>query len=235
MKPVRRVDLLLVLLGLGLVGGGGVGAYRYLHNRATGPSPNASASASAGSPKDFRLVPVEAYMRTYLQLFGGLAPLAVQQRARGPEKLFDTWDDYVSSLGLPDYKIDAPRQTQTNALMVATFERLGVALCDRAAENDLEAKQPVPVDKRVIFAFDVPKGELDAAGFAPRFDVLHRTFLGYPASLAPAERTTRFFDLYRSIVSEHESKGEKSKLKPEDSGWAAVCYGLVRHPEFHLY
>lgn len=234
MKPPRRVDLAVVVLGLGLVAGGGLGAYKLLSNRAANASAP-SGNASDAVAKDFRLVPVESYMRTYLQLFGGLAPLQVQQRARGPEKLFDTWDDYVSALGLPDYKIDVPRQTQTNALMVATFERLGIALCDRAAEADLESKQPIPVEKRTIFAFDVPKGELDAAAFAPRFDVLHRTFLGYPASLAPPSRTTRFYDLYRSIVSEHREKGEKSKLTAEDSGWAAVCYGLVRHPEFHLY
>ncbi len=219
---------------LGLVAGGGLAAYKLISNRAANAAAP-SASVSEVVTKDFRLVPVESYMRTCLQLFGGLAPLEAQQRARGPEKLFDTWDDYVSALGLPDYKIDVPRQTQTNAIMVATFDRLGIALCDRAAEADLESKQPIAVDKRTVFAFEVPSGELDAAGFAPRFDVLHRTFLGYPASLAPASRTTRFYDLYRSIVSEHRQKGEKSKLTPEDSGWAAVCYGLVRHPEFHLY
>ena len=24
-------------------------------------------------------------------------------------------------------------------------------------------------------------------------------------------------------------------LTPAQNGWASVCYGLVRHPEFHLY
>jgi hypothetical protein len=182
-------------------------------------------------------------MRTYLHLFGGLAPLEVQKRARGAEGngLFDTWDDYVSALGFPDHRLDIPRQIQTNALMVATFERLGVALCDRAVEHDLRpAKGQGPERERVIFAFDLPAGPLDAREFAPRFDVLHRTFLGYPAALAPRAREPRFFALYEAIVSEHAKDAPnghagKSRFTPQEAGWAAVCYGLVRHPEFHLY
>src|SRR6185312_13647600 len=151
------------------------------------------------APKeDLRLVPPEVYMRTYMQLFGALAPGDVQKRARGGDgnALFDSWDDYVSALGFPDYRLDIPRQTQTNALMVATFERLGVALCDRAVEHDLKAPKggsPPAIGQRAIFAFDVPRGELDAQEFATRFDVLHRTFLGYPASLAPPQRGARFY------------------------------------------
>jgi hypothetical protein len=231
-RPQKRIDILLVVLLAGVLAGAGIVAYRFLASRRESAS---QADAGEAPKTDARLVPVEAYMLTYLDLFGGLAPLQVQQRARGPDGLFDTWDDYLSALGLPDYKLDVPRQTQTNALMVATFERLGVALCDRAVQSDLEAKEPEPVDKRVVFAFDVPKGVLDEAGFVPRFDVLHRTFLGYPVSLAPADRTKRFFDLYHSIVTEHASGSPHSKFTPEDSGWAAVCYGLVRHPEFHYY
>lgn len=192
------------------------------------------------APKeDLRMVPPEVYMRTYLQLFGGLAPLEVQKLARGKDgaQLFDNWDAYVSALGLPDYRTDIPRQTQTNALMVATFERLGVALCDRAVEHDLKSKTPAPLSERAIFAFDLPPvaSELDASLFSPRFDVLHRTFLGYPAALAPPARTERFFALYRDIVEHHKTSAPKSKFTPEEAGWAAVCYGLVRHPEFHLY
>jgi hypothetical protein len=193
------------------------------------------------APKaDLRMVPPEVYMRTYLTLFGGLAPLEAQKRARGGDgaALFDTWDDYVSALGFPDYRLDVPRQTQTNALMVATFERLGVALCDRAVEHDLKGPrgaEPPPVGERVIFAFDLPRGEVDEAAFAPRFDVLHRTFLGYPAALAPPERAKRFFRLYRDIAAGHVKAAPKSRFSPAEAGWAAVCYGLVRHPEFHLY
>jgi hypothetical protein len=181
-----------------------------------------------------RMVPPEAYMRTYLTLFGGLAPLAVQEKARGADgaQLFDVWDEYFSALGFPDYRIDMPRATQTNALMVATFERLGIALCDRAVEHDIKARS-APL---TVFAFDPSTGPIDRAAFESRFDVLHRTFLGYPAKLAPPERTTRFFVLFQDTVKRHEKPGTpKSRFTPQEAGWANVCYGLVRHPEFQLY
>ena len=194
-------------------------------------------SEDSAPKSDLRLVPPEVYMRTYLQLFGGLAPLALQKRARGKDSasLFDTWDDYVSALGFPDYRSDVPRQTQTNALMVAAFERLGVALCDRAIEHDLKAKPRVAIGSRLIFDFDVPETPLDSADFAKGFDELHRTFLGYPAALAPAERGPRFFHMYQQIVAERAKSGPPSRLSPSEAGWAAVCYGLIRHPEFQLY
>ena len=200
------------------------------------PLPSRGVLAEDTAPKeDLRMVPPEAYMRTYLQLFGALAPLDVQKRARGKDgaQLFDTWDDYVSALGFPDYRLDVPRLAQTNALMVATFERLGVALCDRAVEHDLQAHPPLA--ERAIFAFDEPRNVVDAAEFTPRFDVLHRTFLGYPASLAPPQRVPRFFLLYREVAADHVKADPKSRFTPDEAGWAAVCYGLVRHPEFHLY
>ena len=184
-----------------------------------------------------RLVPPEVYIRTYLSLFGGLSPIDAQTAAKGQDgaQLFDTWNDYLSSLGLPDYRIDIPRQTQSNTLMLATFERLGVALCDRALEKDLLGAAPPPQSARLIFAFDAP-AQLDEEGFSSRFDVLHRTFLGYPAALAPADRTARYFALYSDTVARHAvPDAGKSRFSPAQSGWAAVCYGLVRHPEFHLY
>lgn len=184
-----------------------------------------------------RLVPPETYIRTYLHLFGGLAPTEAQAalRAKDGNDLFDTWNDYLSSLGFPDYRVDIPRAGQTNTLMLATFERLGVALCDRSLEHDLGATPP-PVDQRFVFAFDPGTGSPDVASFAPRFDVLHRTFLGYPASLGPADRTARFFDLYTSTVATHSAAGAPtSRFTPDQAGWAAVCYALVRHPEFQLY
>jgi hypothetical protein len=196
-------------------------------------------SAMDTTPKqDRRLVPAEAYVRTYLQLFGGLAPLEVQRRARGADggTLFDTWDDYLSALGFPDYRLDLPRGTQTNALMIAAFERLGVALCDRAVEHDLKGKPPPLTRDRLIFAFEPPAGEVSAAAFGRGFDVLHRTFLGYPARLAPPGREALFFDLYQKTVARHREPGApRSRFTPVESGWATVCYGLVRHPEFHLY
>ena len=205
------------------------------------PLPAHGVVAQDTSPKeDLRMVPPEVYLRTYLRLFGVLAPIDVQKRARGGDggALFDTWNDYVSALGLPDYRLDIPRQTQTNALMVATFERLGVALCDRAVEHDLRSPKggaPAGPDEKVIFAFDLPRGEVDERAFAPRFDVLHRTFLGYPASLAPPERVDRFYRLYAEIAQTHGKADPRSRFTPGEAAWAAVCYGLVRHPEFHLY
>ncbi|WP_394827159.1 hypothetical protein [Pendulispora albinea] len=176
-----------------------------------------------------RLVPVEAYIRTYLTLFGNLSPLQAQTNARGTDgaNLFDTWRDYLGTMGMPDYRYDTPRVNQTNTLMVATFERIGVALCDRAMEHD-KALTP-----RFIYDFDMPK-DLDAAAFAPRFDVVHRTFLNYPAQLAPTDRTNRFWKLYQDTVKTHATV-TGSRFSPAEAGWAAVCYGLIRHPEFHLY
>lgn len=190
------------------------------------------------SPKeDVRMVPPEVYMRTYLHLFGDLGPVEVQKRAKAGDgaQLFDTWDDYVSALGFPDYRVDQPRQTQTNAVMMAAFERLGIALCDRALEHDWKGTSRDSAKKRIVFAFDAPKGVVDQAAFATGFDVMHRTFLGYPASLAPTPRTARFFQLYQEVEKAHAAAAPKSRFTPSEAGWAAVCYGLVRHPEFHLY
>ncbi len=191
------------------------------------------ATEDTTTKQDLRLVPPEVYIRSYLQLFGGLAPRDVQAKARGADgsQLFDAWDDYLAALGLPDYKLDLPRATQTNAIMVAAFERLAVALCDRAVERDLKAHPPL--DARVVFAFDAPE-RLDDAGFASRFDVLHRTFLGYPAALAPG-RVDDFRGLYTHIEQNHRAAAKSSRFTPTEAAWAAVCYGLARHPEFHLY
>jgi hypothetical protein len=181
------------------------------------------------TPKERRrMVPPEAYLRAYLTWFGGLAPLDVQNRAR-PKGLFDAWDDYLAALGLPDYKIDLPRQTQSNTLMLATLGRLGEALCARAAEHDLHAK--TPVEQRVIFAFDTTAQGDDE--FAARFDVLHRLFLGYPAKLAPANRITRFHDLYVTVAAAHAAA--KQPLNADETAWVAVCSALVQHPEAELY
>jgi hypothetical protein len=180
-----------------------------------------------------RLMPAEAYMRSYLTLFGGLAPIPAQKALRGGDgsALFDGWDDYLLTLGFADYRIDVPRQTQPNALMVASFERLGVALCDRALEHDWLATPATPAAERLIFAFDMPQNP-DKAAFAAGFDVLHRTFLGYPAALAPTDRVGRFFDLYDAVVKAHTTA---TRFTAAQAGWAAMCQGLVRHPEFHLY
>jgi hypothetical protein len=186
-----------------------------------------------------RLMPAETFIRSYLSIFGGLAPLALQNTLKGTDNanLFDNWQSYLAALGMPQYMNEVPRSSQTNALMIATFERTGVALCDRAVQADLAAATPVPVANRLVFAFDLPStGDVDDATFATDFDVLHRTFLGMPASLAPTDRTAKFLALYRQTVTAHSAKGaQKSTFTPQQAGWATVCYGLVRHPEFHLY
>jgi len=194
------------------------------------PLPPGHGVAQDTTPKEGpRLITAESYIRTYLTLFGGLSPMQAQLEARGSDgsKLFDTWRDYLGTMGMPDYRYDTPRVSQTNTLMVATFERAGVALCDRALEHDRAVKP------RLIYDFDMP-AKLDAAAFAPRFDVVHRTFLNYPAQLAPTDRTNRFWKLYQDTAAAH-AKVTGSRFSPAEAGWAAVCYGLIRHPEFHLY
>jgi hypothetical protein len=182
-----------------------------------------------------RLVPAEAYIRTYLQLFGGLTALQVQQQFAGASNynLFDSWNAYLGALGLPNYTTDFPRGAQTNAMMIATFERLGIALCDKAVERDL--KGALPVEQRVVFGFELTQGPLGEDAFAARFDLLHRTFLGYPARLAPTDRIARFRKLYDDTAAQHPTAAGASRFTPAQAGWAAICYGLIRHPEFHLY
>ncbi len=189
------------------------------------------------SPKEPpRLMPAETLIRSYIALFGGLSPQALQVRLRGAtsDNLFDTWGDYLSALGVPDYSVDIPRAPQTNALMLAAFERIGVALCERAVQNDLRGA--VALGDRVLFRFELPADAraLTDEEFATRFDLLHRRVLGYPAALAPDSRAPRFRALYQGAVSRHADAGTRSFNGPE-AGWASVCEGLVRHPEFHLY
>lgn len=180
------------------------------------------------TPKERRrMVSPEVYLRAYLGWFGGLVPLEVQNRARA-KGMFDAWDDYLAALGLPDYKIDLPRQTQSNTLMLATLGRLGEALCARAVEHDLHGGK-TPMDQRVVFAFDSTPDTAD--NFDVRFDVLHRTFLGYPAKLAPGERVARFHALFDDVAKRHPKGG----LTADETGWVAVCSALVQHPEAELY
>ena len=73
-------------------------------------------TAQDSSPKeDVRMLPAEAYLRTYLRLFGGATPLEVQRRAR-PGGLFDGWNEYAAALGLPDHRHDLPRAALPRAL-----------------------------------------------------------------------------------------------------------------------
>lgn len=180
------------------------------------------------SPKQRRwMVPAEVILRAYLTWFGGLAPSEVVQRAHG-SNLFDQWSYYIAALGLPDHHVDAPRVSQSNTVMLAALGRLGEALCVRSVEHDLRAG--TPLDARVVFAFE-PIVNPTRAQFAIGFDVLHLTFLGYPASLAPAERLDRYYALFRQVAARHPGR----RLSPDETGWAAVCAALVQHPEAGLY
>jgi hypothetical protein len=184
-----------------------------------------------------RLIPAEVYLQSYIRFFGDdLTPLEVESLVRGDDAgaLFDRWANYLSSMGFADYKLDVSHPTDTNTLMMATFERLGIALCVRRAEIELQSSPP-PLSQRRVFAFDMTPGEPTEAEFDARFDVLHRTFLAYPASLAPTDRASRFLQIYRDVVARHTAGGPSSRFTPQQAGWAAVCYGLVRHPEFVIY
>lgn len=179
-----------------------------------------------------RTLPAETFLRSYLQLFGGLSPAeAVALAAGTDEELFRRWNDYAGALGLPDYTLDIPRAPETNTLMLGTFERLAIALCDRTAELEIDGSR-----QKHLYDFARAADPLDRAAFDAGFDVLHRTILGYPAKLAPPGRGQAFFDVYAGVVKRHDADSASvSRLSPAAAGWATVCEGLVRHPEFQLY
>jgi hypothetical protein len=191
------------------------------------PQHDIAQAAGSGAPQP-RMMPPEAFLRAYLTWFGGILPEEVPKR--GGHNLFDQWNDYLGALGLPDYRLDMPRIGQSNALMLAAVARLGEALCVRSVEHDLHAR--AALEDRVIFAFDMaPHPTLTQ--FADRFDILHRTFIGYPASLAPKGRVPRFYSLYQQVAAQHE--GSRAPLTADEAAWAAVCTALVQHPEARIY
>lgn len=190
----------------------------------TPKQPDGPAPETVGHP---RLVPSEAYLRAYLTWFGGLAPEAAQKRAG--RELFDRWVDYLTALGLPDYQVDVPRASSSNALMLAATGRLAEALCIRSIEHDL--RKQTPLDRRVIFAFELTDAP-SRDNFARGFDVLHRTFLSYPVALAPKDRIERFYRLYNDVVGRQRAA---STLTANELGWVAVCTALAQHPEAKLY
>lgn len=181
-----------------------------------------------------RLLTGETLIRSYLSLFGGLAPLEMQTRLRGTTPsgqtaLFDTWVEYLSALGMPDYAQDIPRFSETNPLMLAAFERIGVALCDRAVTSDLRNAN---VSERVVFRFALTAAQPSDAELDQRVGVLHRRFLGYPLAMAPDGRAARFRQLYRETVARTATR---AGMNPTEAAWATACYAFVRHPEFHVY
>lgn len=188
--------------------------------------PHARTVLDASPKASRRAVAAEARLRAYLLWFGDVGPREAFDRARGDE-LFDRWSSYLAALGLPDYHVDLPRVSRSNTLMLAALGRIGEALCIRSVERDLRG---APLADRVIFAFE-PQDNMNRAGFAVRFDVLHRTFLGYPAALAPPDRIDRYYALYTRVAR----RAATGKLAPAELGWAAVCAALVQHPEAGLY
>ncbi len=191
-------------------------------------APHGEARIGAISKDRHRMVPPEAFLRAYLVWFGGLTPVEVQKRARG-WNLFEDWRMYLATLGLPDYAIDVPRTTESNTMMLATIGRLGEVLCIRAAERDLHPS--TPLEARSVYAFDrtpTPTRE----DFVERFDVLHRTFLSYPAELASDQRVERYWGLYQSVAN---APHPNARLPADSLAWAAVCTALVLHPEAELY
>ena len=238
--PRRPVDLLVLVLVLGVCPAGcSKGAVftdpAQVLPGPTDPAPGHGTTAVDTAPKeDPRLLGAEVLVRSYVSIFGALSPLAAQRvlQASGGA-LFDAWTDYLGALGFPDYRVDLPRSPQTNALMVATFERVAIALCDAALIKDRAAAAGKKAVYDFAFPADTAPSTLTQAQFGPGFDSLHRLFLGYPARLAPTDRAYRFYQLYQLTVNGHAKTG--SAFKPNEAGWAAVCYGLARHPEFHFY
>lgn len=190
-------------------------------------APGRAPVAAAATPKP-RMVPPEAFLRAYLAWFDSDDPYDVFLRARGDD-LLDRWPNYLAALGLPDHHVDAPRLTRSNTVMRAAIGRLGEALCVRAAQRDLHDR--APADKRMLFAFDAVAAPTRAQ-FATAFDVLHRTFLGYPSSLAPRNRVDRMFELYRRIAADRDPK---AVLTADETAWVGVCTALVQHPEASVY
>lgn len=181
-----------------------------------------------------RTMPVETYLRSYQMLFGGISAQEIAQVAKGADgnDLFGAWSDSLGALGLPDYALDIARASDTNTVMLGAYERLGIALCDRAVERELRAGS---TGTRLVFDFRVATDPLDRAAFDDGFERLHRTFLGYPSKLSQG-RNDRFFGVYSDVVRRHAATSAPvSKFSPGEAGWAVVCYGLIRHPEFHLY
>lgn len=196
-------------------------------------------------PREPRLMPAESLIRSYTSIFGDLATPEVraQYDAASRKARYFGWHNHLSSLGVPDYSRDQPRVGQSNTIMVAAFEQIGIELCDRAAVRELHPIKPkalspdlqalVQVQAPPVFAFDQKAGPLTQSDFTPRFDVLHRTFLGYPVALAPKEREPEFFALYKKV--EARRANAKKGYPPHVAAWSAVCQGLVRHPEFHQF
>jgi len=183
------------------------------------------------TPKEApRLVDAETYLRSMLSIFGYATPLEAQDDLR-IDGLFDTWPDYFSALGLPDYANEVERRTVLNMVTLAAFERIGIALCNRALIRERDR----PLDERGVFAFALSASR-DPAEFALKLDVLHRLFVSYPVTLAGPQRVSRFHRLHLETLARHaDLNGGSKAFSPDEASWGVVCYARVRHPELHLY
>jgi len=107
----------------------------------TRPRPAAARHLAQDQP---RVLPAETYIRSYLHLFGrplarGGAKGAARKRRQRPLRHVERLPRVDGHARLSGRH--TPR-SQTNTLMLATFERLGIALCDRALEHDWAVSAP---------------------------------------------------------------------------------------------
>ena len=186
---------------------------------------------STRTPKERRrMVSPEVYLRAYLGWFGGLVPLDVQNRAR-PKGLFDAWDDYLvraRPARLQD-RPAAPDPEQHADARDARPARRGAVRARRRARSARRQDAARSARRVRVRCRAATPTTRSASGF----DVLHRTFLGYPAKLAPGERVAKFHALFTEVAARHA--GAKNPLTADETAWVAVCTALVQHPEAELY
>ena len=96
----------------------------------------------------------------------------------------------------------------------------------RARPEGAEGRRAPAAERAPHLRLRAARGRpLDAGAFAPRFDVLHRTFLGYPRRSRRPQRTARFFQLYRDIAADHAQGRSQVALHARRS---RVGGGLLR-------
>ena len=74
------------------------------------------------------------------------------------------------------------------------------------------------------------------------FDLIHvqTPFIAHYAGLKTARRCglpviATYHTLFEETRGRHAAAAKKERLTPVETGWVAVCEGLVRHPELHFY
>jgi len=97
--------------------------------------------------------------------------------------------------------------------MLATFGRLGEALCIRSAEHDLHERPDI--GKRIVFSRSIRWGALRSR----LFSAVRRpspNLPRYPAELAAANRVGRFYGLFVTVSANHT---KDPRLSPEELAW----------------